>query len=179
MSPNLKLALDILTYSGMLSQLGTVKIAGGNTGPRYVVNLALMATERAFDTPRTTEAIGRLSLTDYREFWSSDSQIQSYLAALLLPAEMCSGCSTALPQNSKFCPECGHSVAPPSIVSKLLEEPIEELSISERLKTRIKPKFSTVGSVVQAKRNELMLIPYIKAVRSRIIKNAADEFISG
>lgn len=29
MSPNLKLALDILSYSGMVSQLGTVKIAGG------------------------------------------------------------------------------------------------------------------------------------------------------
>jgi hypothetical protein len=43
----------------------------------------------------------------------------------------------------------------------------------------VKPKFSTVGAVVQARRQELMVIPYIKDVRSRIIKNAADEFISG
>jgi len=47
------------------------------------------------------------------------------------------------------------------------------------LKGRIRPKFATVGSVVQAKRDELMAIQYIKDVRSRIIKNAADEFISG
>nr|VXZ85972.1 Uncharacterised protein [Klebsiella pneumoniae] len=45
MSPNLKLALDILSYSGMVSQLGTVKIANG-TGPRYMINLAIMATEK-------------------------------------------------------------------------------------------------------------------------------------
>ena len=62
MSPNLKLALDILSYSGMVSQLGTVKIAGG-TAPRYLVNLALVATEKAFDTAKFSEAISRLSLT--------------------------------------------------------------------------------------------------------------------
>lgn len=83
MSPNLKLALDILSYSGMASQMVTVKIAGA-TGPRYLVNLALMATEKAFDTPKTADAIGRLSLTDYREFSSSDNQIATYLNSLLL-----------------------------------------------------------------------------------------------
>ncbi len=179
MSPNLKLALDILSYSGLLSQLGTVKIAGGNTGPRYVVNLALMATERAFDTPRTAEAIGRLSLTDYREFSSADSQIQNYLSSRLLHTQTCAECSATLLPNARFCSECGHAVSATPIVSSLLEESVEELSISDRLKKRIQPKFSTVGSVVQAKRSELMVIPYIKDVRSRIIKNAADEFISG
>jgi len=178
MSPNLKLALDILSYSGMVSQMGTVKIAGA-TGPRYLVNLALMATEKAFDTPKTADAIGRLSLTDYREFSSSDNQIATYLNSLLAPTEMCSACSAPLPQNAKFCSECGNPVTARSIVSTLLEEPVTALSISDRLKARIQPKFATVGAVVQAKRSELMALPYIKDVRSRIIKNAADEFISG
>ena len=179
MSPNLKLAIDILSYSGVLSQMGTVKIAGGNTGPRYLVNLALMATERAFDTAKISDAVSRLSLTDYREFSASDPQIMTYLASLLVPASFCPNCSASIPPNAKFCSECGESIAPTSIVSTLLEEPIDELSISDRLRSRVKPKFPTVGSVVQAKRKELMLIPYIKDVRSRIIKNAADEFISG
>lgn len=179
MSPNLKLALDILSYSGMVSQLGTVKIAGGNTGPRYMVNLALMATEKAFDTSKTSEAIARLSLTDYREFSSSDSQIQTYLDSLLVSSEMCSACSAPLPENAKFCSECGNRITATSIVSTLLEESVNGLSIGDRLKDRIRPKFPTVGSVVQAKRHELMTVPYIKDVRSRIIKNAADEFISG
>lgn len=178
MSPNLKLALDILCYSGMVSQLGTVKIASG-TGPRYLINLALMATEKAFDTSKTADAISRLSLTDYREFSSSDSQIQTYLASLLLPSETCSVCSAPLPQNAKFCSECGNKIIATSIVSTLLEESINGLSVSDRLKDRVRPKFPTVGSIVQAKRKELMAIPYIKDVRSRIIKNAADEFISG
>ncbi|MBM2886824.1 zinc ribbon domain-containing protein [Chromobacterium phragmitis] len=178
MSPNLKLSFDILSYSGMVSLLGTVKIAGG-TGPRYLVNLALMATEKAFDTSKTADAIARLSLTDYREFSSSDSQIQLFLNSLLLPAETCSACSAPLPQNAKFCSECGNKITSTSIVSSLLEESVNELSISDRLKERVRPKFPTVGSVVQAKRDELMAISYIKDVRSRIIKNAADEFISG
>lgn len=178
MSPNLKLALDILTYSGMVSQLGTVKIANG-TGPRYLINLALMAAEKAFDTPKTSDAIARLSLTDYREFSSSDSQIRTYLSSLLATDEACPACSALLPQNAKFCSECGYKIIATSIVSALLEEEVSGLSISQRLKERIRPKFPTVGSVVQAKRNELMAIPYIKDVRSRIIKNAADEFISG
>lgn len=178
MSPNLKLALDILCYSGMVSQLGTVKIASG-TGPRYMINLALMATEKAFDTSKTADAISRLSLTDYREFSTSDSQIQTYLSSLLLPSETCSVCSTPLQQNAKFCNECGSKVIPTSIVSTLLEESIDGLSISNRLKDRVRPRFPTVGSIVQAKRAELMMISYIKEVRSRIIKNAADEFISG
>jgi hypothetical protein len=179
MSPNLKLALDVLCYSGMVSQMGTVKIAGGNTAPRYLVNLALMATEKAFDTAKTADAIARLSLTDYREFSSSDSQIHTYLDSLLFSTEMCSSCSASLGQNAKFCSECGYPVTSASIVSTLLEEPVNALSISDRLKERIRPKYATVGAVVQAKRTELMTLPYIKDVRSRIIKNAADEFISG
>jgi hypothetical protein len=178
MSPNLKLALDILSYSGMVSQLGTVKIAGG-TAPRYLVNLALMATEKAFDTSKVSEAISRLSLTDYREFSSSDPQIKVYLDSLLVAPTVCADCSAPLMPQAKFCGECGHQVVTTSVVSALLEESVNALSISDRLKTRVKPKFPTVGDVVQARRTELMQIPYIKDVRSRIIKNAADEFISG
>jgi hypothetical protein len=144
MSPNLKLALDILSYSGMVSQLGTVKIAGG-TGPRYLVNLALMGTEKAFDTPRLANAISRLSLTDYREFSSFDPQIKTYLDSLLVAPTVCAGCSAPLAPHAKFCSECGHQVVTTSIVSSLLEESVDALSISDRLKARVKSRFPTVG----------------------------------
>ncbi|WP_082494227.1 ORC-CDC6 family AAA ATPase [Methylobacterium sp. Leaf106] len=179
MSPNLKLALDILCYSGMTSQMGTVKIAGGHTGPRYLVNLSVMATEKAFDTPRVSDAISRLSLTDYREFSSSDSQIDNYLSELLSPTSTCMECTASLKADAKYCSECGALVVKKSIVSSLLEESVDSLSLSERLRDRVRARFPTVGAVVQAKRSELMVVPYIKDVRSRIIKNAADEFISG
>jgi hypothetical protein len=84
-----------------------------------------------------------------------------------------------LAPTAKFCSECGEPIEAKSSIGGLLEEPVSALSISERLAERVTPHFPKVGSVVQARREEIMEIPYIKEVRSRIIKNAADEFISG
>jgi hypothetical protein len=179
MSPNLKLALDIMCYSGTVISKGTVKIADRQTAPRYMINLALLATERVFSVTRLSDAIGAISLTDYREFSSKDVQIASYLQDLLKAADHCSTCSGSLAPNARFCSGCGAKVESRAIISGLLEEPVGALSISERLTKRIQPYFDTVGRVVQARRDEIMEIRYIKEVRSRIIKNAADEFISG
>ena len=179
MSPNMKIALDILSYSGLMNPFGTVKIRGGKTGPRYFINLALLATEKAFDSARISDAIVRLSLTDYREFSPTDPQIELYLERLLLPSFICLGCSAPLQPDAKFCSECGKPVVKISLVSTLLEETVDSLSISMRIKDRVKPKFPTVGDVVQAKKFELTAIPYIKDIRYRMIKNAAEEFISG
>ncbi len=179
MSPNLKLGLDILCYSGVLLNKGTVKIAERQTGLRYMVNLALLATEKAFSSAKLNDAIGSISLTDYREFSANDSQIETYLRALQEAADQCPTCMNPLSVNAKFCSECGTRMESKSIVGSLLEEPVEALSISRALKARVKPAFPRVGDVVQARREELMKIKWIKEVRSRIVKNAADEFISG
>jgi hypothetical protein len=64
-------------------------------------------------------------------------------------------------------------------IFKLLEKSVFELSISEKIATRLEKGFPKVGDVIHATRNEIMKIPYIKEVRSKIIKNVADEFISG
>lgn len=178
-SPNLKLALDIMCYSGVLINKGTVKIAERQTGLRYMIHLALLSTEKAFSSSRLADAINAISLTDYREFSSNDSQIETYLRELKEATDQCSTCSAPLPLNAKFCNECGTRVETKSIISGLLEEPVDALSLGDGLKQRVKPYYPLVGNVVQAKREEIMQIKYIKEVRSRIIKNAADEFISG
>ena len=178
-SPNLKLALDLLCYSGLLVNKGTVKIAERQTGLRYMIHLALLATEKAFANPRLPHAISAISLTDYREFSASDPQLEGYLKALTHAGDSCPSCSAALPLNAKFCPECGAKAEVKAIISGLLEESISELSVSDRLKKRLQQQFPRVGDVVQATREEIMELRYIKEVRSRIIKNAADEFISG
>lgn len=179
MSPNLKLALDILCYSGVLTSQGTVKIADRKTGLRYMVHLSLLITEKAFSKRNITDAIGSLSLTDYREFSSNDKQIEVFLEGLKDSTEKCLNCSKEVSPNAKFCSECGTKLETGSIISKLLDEPIDALSISEKLKARIRPQYGRVGDVIQASREEVMGIKWIKEVRSRIIKNAADEFISG
>lgn len=178
-SPNLKLALDILCYSGILTGKGTVKIAERKTGPRYMIHLSLMATEKAFSKTKLSEAISSISLTDYREFSSEDPKIENFVDDIIESKETCQACGVDISPNAKFCSQCGAKVEQTSIISSLLEEPVAALSISDRLKDRIKGKFPKVGNVVQARREEIMTIKYIKEVRSRIIKNAADEFISG
>jgi len=178
-SPNLKLALDIMCYSGVLVNKGTVKIAERQTGMRYMIHLALLATEKAFSSSKLSEAMSSISLTDYREFSSSDPQLETYHRALKDAQDQCSHCSAPLGPNVKFCSECGTKVEVTKIIGSLLEEPVAALSISDKLKNRVCPHFALVGNVVQATREEVMRIPYIKEVRSRIIKNAADEFISG
>jgi len=178
-SPNLKLALELLGYSSILVSKGTVKIAGRKTGLRYMVNLALLATEKAFSRPKLSEAFAAISLTDYREFSEKDSQIETYLRDLKEAADTCGECSAPVDPNVRFCSNCGARLQAKSIISGLLEEPVDSLSISDRMKNRVRPHFPRVGDVIQAKRSDLMSIKYIKDVRSRIIKNAAEEFISG
>jgi hypothetical protein len=178
-SPNLRLAVDLMCYSGVLINKGTVKIAERQTGMRYMIHLALLATEKAFSNPKLSDAIGAISLTDYREFSSTDPQIETFLRTLKDSADHCPSCSAGLAPDAKFCSACGTRIESKPIITGLLEEPVDALSISDRLKNRVRPKFPRVGDVVQARREEIMTVPYIKEVRSRIIKNAADEFISG
>jgi len=179
MSPNLKLALDILCYSGVLSGQGTVKIAERKTGLRYMVHLCLLFAEKAFASRNISDAINALSLTDYREFSSTDKQIEAYLDQLKETSDKCPDCSADIDPNAKFCSQCGSKIVSGSIIGPLLEEPISALSISDKLKARVQPSFPKVGDIIQASREEIMKIKWIKEVRSRIIKNAADEFISG
>jgi hypothetical protein len=179
MSPNLKLAIDIMCYSGILINKGTVKIAESQTGLRYMVHLALLFTEKAFATAKLRDAMNAISLTDYREFSSKDPQIQTYMEALKAASDQCPNCSTALEPHALFCSQCGERLQAKPIISGLLEERIDALSLSDRMKDRVRPHFPLVGEVVQASRQDVMRIKYIKDVRSRIIKNAADEFISG
>jgi hypothetical protein len=179
-SPNLRLALDILCYSGTLLSKGTVKIANQKTGQRYVVNVALLLGERAFSASNLKENLDSISLTDYREFASTDPSLETYVSELNSTSDSCPQCSAQLVPNAKFCAQCGLKVAEgASVISGLLEDSVDVLSISNRLRDRVRPRFPKVGHVVQASRDELMSIDYIKEVRSRMIKNAADEYISG
>jgi hypothetical protein len=179
-SPNLRLAIDILCYSGSLQSKGTVKIANQKTGQRYVVNVALLLSERAFSSSDLKQNLESISLTDYREFSASDSSLESYVVELNSTSDACQKCSAQLIPNAKFCAHCGFKlVENTSVISGLLEDGVDALSISHLLKKRIRPRFPKVGHVVQSTREELMSIDYIKEVRSRMIKNAADEYISG
>ncbi len=179
MPPNLKLSLDLLCYSGVLSKQGTVKIASRKTGQRYMVHLALLFTEKAFITNKFGDVIKMISLTDYREFSADDPEFKIFLERFKQSADECQECSAEISANAKFCPECGHKVEEKSVVGELLDDPVRKISISPAIADRVEPDYPRVGDVIHATRQDLMKISYIKEVRSRIIKNAADEYISG
>ncbi len=181
MSPHLRLALNILCYSGVLTNKGTVAVSGKdkNTGNRYMVHLSLMATEKAFFPSDITEAIKLLNIRYSRVFAGDDRKFEPYLSSLKDSSEQCQKCSAYLPPNAKFCHECGSKVENTAIITALLDEPIDHLSISDKIKSRIRPKFPLVRDIVEATVEELKTIPYVKQYRSIMIKNAADEFISG
>ncbi|WFZ83844.1 zinc ribbon domain-containing protein [Citrobacter freundii] len=178
-SPNLRLSMDLLCYSGVLSKQGTVKISNRKSGQRYMVNLSLMFTEKAFVSNKFSDVIKLLALSDYKEFSSFDSDLILFLEKLKESADECQECSAELAGDAKFCSNCGHPVPTISIVGQLLDDPVERLSISKAICDRIKIVFPKIGDIVHSSRSELKKIPYIKDVRSRIIKNAADEYISG
>jgi hypothetical protein len=142
--------------------------------------VALLLSERAFRSTNLKENLDSISLTDYREFAATDPTFDSYVGELNAAGDSCPQCSAQVVANSKFCAQCGLKIGDgASIITGLLEDPVDVLSISDRLRQRIRPRFPKVGHVVQAPRDELMTISYIKEVRSRIIKNAAEEYISG
>ncbi len=178
-SPNLKISLDLLCYSGILSKKGTVKIANRQTGQRYMVNLSLMFTEKAFISSKISEAVKSLSLTDYREFSSSDSKILVFTEQIKESGETCSNCGSEITLEAKFCSNCGVSIQRTRLISVLLEDEIDKLSIGRRIAKRVKEKYSKVGDILQASKDDLMTIYYVGNVKSRIIKNAAEEYISG
>lgn len=179
MSPNLKLALDLLCYSGILSKQGTVKISAKKTAQRYMIHLALLFTEKAFVSNKFSEVINMISLQDYREFGAQDPMFTPYLEQLKVTSEKCQGCSSEISANAKFCPECGTKIPEKSIVGSLLDDCVRNISITRKISDRVEPEFPLVGDVIHATREDLMKIAYIKEVRSKIIKNAADEYISG
>ncbi|WP_455814105.1 zinc ribbon domain-containing protein [Pseudomonas graminis] len=178
-SPNLRLAMDLLCYSGVLSKQGTVKISNRKLGQRYMANLALMVTEKAFISNKFSDVVNNLALADYKEFSSSDPGLLVFLEKLKQSADECQKCSADLPGDAKFCPNCGNPVPTKSIVGQLLDDPVSNLSISKAISNRIKKDYPKVGDIVHSSRSELKKVPYIKEVRSKIIKNAADEYISG
>lgn len=75
-----------------------------------------------------------------------------------------------IPPQAKFCMECGNKVENRSIISGLLEEPIDNISLSTKLIRKVKPNYPKVGSVFQATLDDLMNIKWIGIKRSRMIK---------
>lgn len=177
-------AMDILCYSGLISKLGIVKIAQRKTAPRYSINLGLAVQNRIFAetfSRKPMEAIARLSKDDYREFSASDKQFEHLIDVHQDSMAPCSHCGRPR-ENIEFtgCPYCLTPYPTNDILPKLMEDPIQALSIPNFLFNYLSTnkKYKKVKDLYTASLEDLQEINRIGPNRARIIKNIAEEYLS-
>jgi DNA polymerase III delta prime subunit len=175
-------AISLLEYSGFLSQKGVVKTWGRKTAPRYALNLGVAAGEKVFNSffsANPDEAIKRITISDYREFYSSDSRFER----LIDNYQEQESCINGHPRqvDGAFCPLCGAKFEVDTVIIKLLEDSPEKLSITSFLKRKLQDEFQaqTIRDVLELTESDLQRANRIGPIRSRIIVNAAEEYISG
>lgn len=175
-------AVSLLEYSGFLFAKGVVKTAGRKQAKRYALHLGVAANEKVFHSALSRDpddAIKRLSTTDYREFYSSDSRFVELVDAH--PSS--DGCPNGHPRTAEgaFCPTCGERFAVDKVIEALLNDPVRKLAVSDFLKSKLTGDLNapTVRDALRLTEAQMQEAKWIGPVRARLITNAAEEYITG
>jgi len=175
-------AISLLEYSGFLSQKSVVKTWKRRQAPRYALHLGVAANEKVFHSAFSVnpdDAIKRLSITDYREFYASDHRFK----LLVDNHQDLETCPNQHPRqvDGAFCPICGARFEVDGVITKLLEDSLDKLGITSFLKRKLKDEFNakTIRDVLGLTESDLQQASRIGPKRSRMIVNAAEEYISG
>jgi len=182
-------AVQLLLYSGILSSRGPKRISSRENGQLYLLHPALTIRENALygkevnlSPALVIQAYTNPQRERFREYTKNSPRISE--SATLIDSQfesLCINCGRSIPQDSKFCPYCGTPVAETSPYQELLDLSSENLELSPGIKGRLIESglFPTVGSVLVASDEELFEVPYIREARARLIRYAAEEFVSG
>ncbi|AOY06237.1 hypothetical protein [Bacillus subtilis] len=178
-------AMQLLCYSGLINKVGFVKIRARKTAQRYAINLGLIASDRVFAQSfarQPGDAIKLISKDDYREFYATDSTFDELVKAHKETLAPCTNCGRDRenPQHAG-CPYCMQPYPKDSILPSLLEEPIDTLPLPKYILRLISAngQFTTIKDVLFTTLEDLQTIHGIGFVRSRMVRNAAEEHISG
>jgi hypothetical protein len=118
-------------------------------------------------------------ITDYREFYSSDERFQQ----LVDDHPSTETCPKNHPRQTDgaFCSVCGERFKVDKVIESLLNDFVDQLSLTDFLKQKLINEFSAkdVRSVLALTETDLQIADYIGPVRARQIVNAAEEYISG
>lgn len=185
-------AIDILVYAGLLAKRSTVKISSRESAIRYLVNFGVLVKENAVADPSggrsnlgPQDYIDRLSNPDRdrKKEYTKNSQDLFQLNRRSEEDEdlTCPSCSASVHAEDKFCSDCGTKLQRPSLYAELLSHPITNLDLTPGVLKRLQ-EFSplrTVGDIIASTDEELDEIPLIGAYRVRVIRYAAEEYISG
>lgn len=175
-------SLELLEYSGFVYSKSVVKTAGRRQAHRYALHLGVAANEKAFHSSFSRDpdiAIKRLSIADYREFYVSDERFEQLLNDH--PSRDICPNGHIRKTDGSFCPICGKRFAVDRVILSLLDDPVEKLFLTEFLKQKLKHDFQakTVRDALTLTESELQSAAWIGPIRSRLITNAAEEYISG
>lgn len=178
-------AMQLLCYSGLIVKVGLVKIRDRKTAQRYAINLGLVVTDKAFAKPfarQPAEAIKLISKDDYREFYATDQTFDELVTVHNDSLPPCTNCGRERenPQHAG-CPYCMHPYPKDNILPSLLDDHIHKLAIPHIVlrSVNVDGRYQTVKDILFTTLEQLQTIYNIGPVRSRILRNAAEEYISG
>jgi hypothetical protein len=175
-------ALSLLEYSGFVFSKGVVKIAQRRQAPRYAVHLGVAANEKIFHSKLSRDpdqAIKLLSIADYREFYTADPRF----GQLVEEHKQEETCPNGHPRrvDGAFCSVCGARFAVDKVIERLLEDSVSKLGLTSFLENKLLREFSAdrIRNVLSLTESRLQEAKWIGPIRSRVIVNAAEEYISG
>jgi hypothetical protein len=175
-------ALALLEYSGFLYAKSVVKTAKRRQAKRYALHLGVAANDKVFHSKYSRDpdrAIKILSLADYREFYSSDDRFAQLVADHPSQDKCPNGHVREV--GGSFCNICGSKFEIDKVIRALLADPLDDLALSQFLRDTLHNAFhiQTVGDVLSMTESKLREAMWIGPKRSRIMMNAAEEYISG
>lgn len=183
---DLKNMLGVLIYSGILSERGQQSIGQNKYGKVYAVNTAVCISENVLREDKLTGGtfkgeIDKLNKQRVKIYYKGTKKITEMISTLAKGDVLtCPNCGKERKKEWKICPYC---IKPypkeESLYEKLRQHSVDYLLISERLKSRVKEKFNTIGQILDASEEEVDEIYYVGTVRVKIIKTAAIEYMAG
>jgi hypothetical protein len=181
-------ALRILQYAGIISSRGLRKISDRESAEMFLLHPAIQVKENTLfggDANPRAEALVS-ALTDplrekFKSYTKNSPALMQFRQDDDLDAVVCDRCAAVLPSGSKFCFNCGTATVIVSPFREFLDAPSLQLELTAGLKQRLvnDGRFPTVGSVLYASDDDLDSIPRIGPERIKLIRYAAEEFISG
>lgn len=181
-NPRILKSLALLEYSGLITSKSFVKTANRKQSKRYALHLGVAANDRVFHSNfsrNPEEAIKLLSLTDYREFYATDNMFDDIIGN----NPFIDACPNGHPRTAEgeYCSICGKKFSENDVLKTLLDDSIENLSLSRFLLNILKDECNAtvIRDIFQINRKSLLKLQYIGEIRSRIIINAIEEYISG
>ena len=176
---------DILAYSNFINVNYSKKSLGHDKYGYYIsLNPSLMFSNLIIRNINEIQDIS-ISIENNQAYYETTKEINNLINKLKVQEEYhCSNnkCDFVTNDNTfTFCKKCGSKMEiteSESLYKILRSHPIENLSLSNKIVSRLKKKFITVGEIYDADLDDIRM-KYIQDVRIRKVKNAAIEYMAG